>query len=225
MEKITILLVDDHEVIRSGLKTLLELQKDFYVVGEASNGLEAHKQALLLKPSIVVMDITMPECDGLESTKLIKADWPEAIILTLTVHDDKQYFLEMISAGATGYLTKSAASSELVQAIRTVAQGQTYLQPALARWLLEDYQRITGQNDQNSDDDTVPIGINVLSNREREVLEMVANGLNSPEIGSQLGLSPKTISRHRERIMAKLNMHSRTELVKFAIRSGLVKAD
>lgn len=225
MEPISILLVDDHEVVRSGLKTLLDLQPDLNVIGEAKDGNEAYDQAIQLKPSIIIMDITMPVCDGLEATRKIKTDWPDAIILALTVHDDKQYFLEMLSAGAAGYLTKSSAPTELVQAIRTVAKGHTFLQPALARWLLDDYQKMAGQPRVQSPDFEESVGIEVLSDREREVLEMVANGMNSPEIGQRLGLSPKTISRHRERIMAKLNMHSRTELVKFAIRCGLVNVE
>lgn len=225
MEAISILLVDDHKVVRSGLKTLLDLQPDLQVVGEASDGNEAFDQALSMKPNIIIMDITMPVCDGLEATRKIRTEWPEATILALTVHDDKQYFLEMLTAGAAGYLTKSSAPTELVQAIRTVAKGQTFLQPALARWLLDDYQKMAWQPRTQTAELEGTVGIEVLSDREREVLEMVANGLNSPEIGKRLGLSPKTISRHRERIMAKLNMHSRTELVKFAIRCGLVKVD
>jgi two-component system response regulator NreC len=150
-------------------------------------------------------------------------------VLALTVHDDKQYFSQMLVAGAAGYITKQAAADDLVAAIRTVANGNIYLQPALARWLLEDYQRLATQGTQlghNGTQEAVEIGntvgLEVLSQRERQVLELVADGLNNQEIGARLELSPKTIARHRERIMNKLNMHSRTELVKFAIRTGLV---
>jgi two-component system response regulator NreC len=216
------MLVDDHQVIRTGLKSFLETQPDFRVVAEAGNGREAIERALEIRPDIVLMDITMPEMDGLEATRQLKKLWPECIVLSLTVHEDKYYFMEMLAAGASGYLTKQAASDELVQAIHTVAQGHVYLQPALARWLIDDYQRLAAVNSPPSDTENV-IGLDVLSEREREVLELVAQGLNNAEIGERLQLSPKTIARHRERIMNRLNLHSRTDLVKFAIRTGLVK--
>jgi two-component system response regulator NreC len=222
MSQISIMLVDDHQVIRTGLKSFLETQPDFRVVAEAGNGREAIERALEIRPDIVLMDITMPEMDGLEATRQLKKLWPECIVLSLTVHEDKYYFMEMLAAGASGYLTKQAASDELVQAIHTVAQGHVYLQPALARWLIDDYQRLAAVNSPPSDTENV-VGLDVLSEREREVLELVAQGLNNAEIGERLALSPKTIARHRERIMNRLNLHSRTDLVKFAIRTGLVK--
>lgn len=222
MSQISIMLVDDHQVIRTGLKSFLETQPDFRVVAEAGNGREAIERALEIRPDIVLMDITMPEMDGLEATRQLKKLWPECIVLSLTVHEDKYYFMEMLAAGASGYLTKQAASDELVQAIHTVAQGHVYLQPALARWLIDDYQRLAAVNSHPSDTENV-VGLDVLSEREREVLELVAQGLNNAEIGERLALSPKTIARHRERIMNRLNLHSRTDLVKFAIRTGLVK--
>lgn len=222
MSQISIMLVDDHQVIRTGLKSFLETQPDFRVVAEAGNGREAIERALEIRPDIVLMDITMPEMDGLEATRQLKKLWPECIVLSLTVHEDKYYFMEMLAAGASGYLTKQAASDELVQAIHTVAQGHVYLQPALARWLIDDYQRLAAVNSPPSDTENV-VGLDVLSEREREVLELVAQGLNNAEIGERLELSPKTIARHRERIMNRLNLHSRTDLVKFAIRTGLVK--
>jgi len=222
MSQIRIMLVDDHQVIRTGLKSFLETQPDFQVVGEAGNGREAIERALELRPDIVLMDITMPEMDGLEATRQLKKLWPECVVLSLTVHEDKYYFMEMLAAGASGYLTKQAASDELVQAIHTVAQGHVYLQPALARWLIEDYQRLSAEKTSPEDTENV-VGLDALSEREREVLEMVAQGLNNAEIGERLELSPKTIARHRERIMNRLNLHSRTDLVKFAIKTGLVK--
>ena len=230
MENITVLLVDDHDVVRTGLRSYLETQPGVQVVGEARDGEEAIRFANELRPQIILMDISMPHMDGLEATRRIKASYPEALILTLTVHEDKQYFMEMLGAGAAGYMTKQAAADELVAAIKSVAAGNIYLQPALARWLLEDYQRLSSQihttphNMPQNHDDRI-VGLDVLSARERQVLEMVAQGLNNEKIGIQLELSPKTIARHRERIMNKLNMHSRTELVKFAIRSGLIQLD
>jgi two-component system response regulator NreC len=146
MRPIRLLLVDDHEVVRTGLKSYLQTQPGLEVVAEASNGSEAIARALEVRPDIILMDITMPGMDGLEATRQLKAMWPEAVILALTIHEDKFYFMEMLAAGASGYLTKQAAADELVQAIRTVATGSVYLQPALARWLLEDYQRLAGQD-------------------------------------------------------------------------------
>jgi two-component system response regulator NreC len=222
MQVIRLMLVDDHEVVRTGLKSYLQTQEGLEVVAEAGNGREAIERALQAHPDIILMDITMPEMDGLEATRRIKQGWPEAVVLALTVHEDKFYFMEMLAAGASGYLTKQAAGDELVEAIRTVAAGNIYLQPALARWLLEDYQRLAQQIPDSSDQPAAGPGLDALSKRERQVLEMVAQGLNNAQIGDHLGLSPKTIARHRERIMHKLNMHSRTELVKFAIQTGLV---
>jgi two-component system response regulator NreC len=200
------------------------------VVAEASHGAEALERAARLRPDIILMDITMPEMDGLEATQRIKEKLPDCQVLALTVHEDKQYFMNMLAAGASGYLTKRAAADELVEAIRAVAAGNVYLQPALARWLLEDYQRLAGATGSFPPHPTRgrpedPIGLEILSSRERGVLELVGQGLNNQEIGARLSLSPKTISRHRERIMKKLNMHSRTELVKFAIRTGLISLE
>lgn len=221
MQTIRLLLVDDHEVVRTGLKSYLESQPSLKVVAEASNGREAIERALEIRPDLILMDITMPEMDGLEATRQLKAQWPECLVLALTVHEDKFYFMEMLTAGASGYLTKQSAADELVQAIHTVAAGNVYLQPALARWLIEDYQRLASEKPLPADAESA-VGLDALSEREREVLEMVAQGLNNAEIGAKLELSPKTIARHRERIMNRLNLHSRTELVKFAIKTGLI---
>jgi two-component system, NarL family, response regulator NreC len=229
MKKIRLMLVDDHEVVRVGLKNFLQTQEDFEVVAEASNGEEAVSRALTARPDIILMDITMPGVDGLEATRRLRVLCPECLILALTVHDDKQYFMQMLAAGASGYITKQAAGDDLIAAIHTISAGSIFLQPALARWLLEDYQRLARQSTttqasvQSEGDEMHLVGLDVLSLRERQVLELVAHGSNNQQIGQQLELSPKTIARHRERIMHKLNMHSRTELVKFAIRTGLVQ--
>ena len=227
MNPISVILVDDHDVVRTGLRSFLNTQEDIKVVAEAKNGQEALSRAAQMQPDLVIMDITMPGMDGLEATRRLKVQNPECLVLALTVHEDKQYFMEMLAAGASGYITKQAAADDLVAAIRAVAAGQVYLQPALVRWLLEDYQRLAKHEQEQVK--PVPngeevIGLEVLSKREREVLELVGQGWNNQQIGGQLGLSPKTIARHRERIMHKLNMHSRTELVKFAIRTGLIAA-
>jgi len=230
MKKIRLLLVDDHEVVRVGLRTFLETQADFETVAEAGTGEAAIEWALKTRPDVILMDITMPGMDGMEATRRLQSLCPDCRVLALTVHDDKQYFMQMLAAGALGYITKQAAADELVEAIHTIAEGNVYLQPALARWLLEDYQRLARDGSTAAAAAAQPaegkvIGLNVLSQRERQVLEMVAHGDNNQEIGQQLNLSHKTIARHRERIMKKLNMHSRTELIKFAIRTGLVQLE
>ena len=232
MDTIKLMLVDDHDVVRTGLRSFLETQPDFKVIAEAKNGLQALERAKEAQPDIVLMDITMPDMDGMEATLQFKKLYPDCQILVLTVHADKQYFMKMLSVGASGYITKQAAADELVAAIQAVAAGHVYLQPALARWLLEDYQQLAKQvvlsapdegNAKDKEKDAVDLDI--LSQRERQVLELVGEGLNNHDIGRRLGLSPKTIARHRERIMKKLNMHSRTELVKFAIRTGLISLE
>jgi len=230
MDKIRLLLVDDHDVVRTGLKTFLESQGRFQVVAEAANGLEAIQRTLETNPTIVLMDISMPGMDGLEATRQLRKMCPASQVLALTVHDDKHYFMEMLAAGASGYLTKQAAAEELVSALDAIADGNVYLQPALARWLLEDYQWLSSRRGAAAEaaieePQVEPTSLDVLSARERQVLELVAQGHSNIDIGQQLNLSHKTIARHRERIMKKLNLHSRTELVKFAIRTRLISLE
>ena len=230
MDTIKLMLVDDHDVVRTGLRSFLQTQPGLEVVAEAKNGLEALEKAGDAQPDIILMDITMPDMDGIEATHQLKKLYPDCQILVLSVHDDKQYFMKMLSVGASGYLTKQAAADELVAAIQAVAAGYVYLQPALARWLLEDYQQLVktvtpASNVAPLAKDKNAVNLEILSERERQVLELVGEGLNNHDIGKKLGLSPKTIARHRERIMKKLNFHSRTELVKFAIRTGLISLE
>ncbi len=221
MNEIRLMLVDDHEVVRTGLKSYLETQPGLKVIGEADSGEAALLLAPDICPDVIVMDITMPKMDGLVATRRLMETCPQIKILALTVHEDKQYLFEMLAAGASGYVTKQAAAEELVEAIRTVANGGVYLQPTLARWLLEDYRRLL-VNESQGDAEGGENLLETLSNRERQVLELVAEGLTGPQIGERLGISHRTVARHRERIMAKLNLHSSTELVKFAIRTGLI---
>lgn len=230
MDTIKLMLVDDHDVVRTGLRSFLETQSNFKVVAEAKNGQQALERAREAQPDIVLMDISMPDMDGMEATLQLKNLYSDCQILVLTVHADKQYFMKMLSVGASGYITKQAAADELIAAIQAVAAGHVYLQPALARWLLEDYQRLAKSVVSPSPEETVDknkeaVDLDTLSQRERQVLELVGEGLNNHDIGKKLGLSPKTIARHRERIMKKLNMHSRTELVKFAIKTGLISLE
>ncbi len=221
-QPIRVMLVDDHEVVRAGLRAFLEGQSGIEVVAEAASGAEALRLAGTVCPDVILMDITMPDMDGIQATRRLQEMGAPCPVLALTVHEDKQYFFEMLAAGASGYLSKRAAPDELVNAIQAVAAGHVYLQPSLARWLLEDYRRLSTTMPAQ---ETPPASLDTLTRRERQVLELVAEGLTNPQIGERLGISPKTVARHRERIMAKLNLHSRTELVKFAIRAGLVSLD
>lgn len=228
METIRLMLVDDHDVVRTGLKTFLETQSGLQVVAEAKSGEAAIRLAQELNPQVIVMDITMAGMDGMEATRQIKALCPDCKVLALTVHADEQYFFQMLAAGAEGYVTKQVAAEELVEAIQAVAAGNVYLQPALASWLLKDYRRLLSQSHDRrfvESGNSQTAGLETLSRRELQVLECVAQGMTSVQIGEALGISPKTVARHRERIMGKLNMHSSTELVRFAIRTGLVDND
>ena len=223
---IRLMLVDDHEVVRTGLKAFLDSQEGIQVVAEADNGETAIEIARAVQPDVVVMDISMGGMDGLEATRHLTVVCPKTKVLALTVHADKQYFFEMLAAGAVGYVTKQAAADELVSAIRAVALGNVYLQPVLASWLLQDYRRLLMRSPAHSQNETsqrmAHKGLEVLSKRELQVLELVADGKTNLDIGELLGISPKTVARHRERIMNKLDIHSTTELVKFAIRTGLI---
>jgi len=227
MNTIRLMLVDDHDIVRTGLKSFLDTQEGLQVVAEANSGKQAIERAQETHPDVVVMDITMPEMDGLEATRRLKELDEDCYVLALTVHEDKQYLFEMLSAGASGYVTKQVAAEELVTAIRCVAFGNVYLQPTLARWLLEDYRRLLTKTPPGvrrfGEQKEGEKGLDVLSKRELQVLEAVAEGYTNKETGKQLGISPKTVARHRERIMHKLNLHSSTELVKFAIRTGLIE--
>lgn len=227
MTPLTLLVVDDHIVVRTGLRSLLSTQSTMEVVAEAGNGKEAMEKARELHPDIIIMDITMPLMDGIEATRRITAHDPAARILALTVHEDKQFFFRMLLAGARGYISKQAASQELVTAIETVAAGKFYLQPDQADWLVEAYRELSQQaqarHAEVAADGAEDSQADILSQREIQVVELVAAGLTTPEIAETLQLSPKTVSRHRERIMQKLNIRSTVELVKFALRTGIAR--
>jgi len=209
-----VLLVDDHEIVRTGLRMLFQAEPDIVIVGEAGSGEAAIAAVTALKPDVVVMDIAMPGMSGIEATRQIKAISPETAVLALTMHEEEPYFFQMLEAGASGYVPKRAAADDLVSAIRIVAQGQVFLYPSLARLLVQDYlQRETADQPEKAD---------LLTPREREVLTLIAEGLTNREIAEALVISVKTVDRHRENIMHKLNLHNRVELVKYAIAKGLI---
>ncbi|HEC21959.1 MAG TPA: response regulator transcription factor [Chloroflexi bacterium] len=213
---IRLILVDDHDVVRSGIRALLDAQGDMEVVGEAASGVEAMEVVKELQPDVVLMDISLPDMDGMEVTRRVKQCCQTTAVLALTIHEGREYFFEMLNAGASGYVPKSAAPEELMLAIRAVARGEVYLHSSVAQLLLQDYLR---REEDEQAEETTSAG---LTEREREVLTLLAEGLMNREIGERLNISPKTVARHRENIMRKLKLHSRTELVKYAIKIGLI---
>ncbi|MGI8744104.1 MAG: response regulator [Bryobacteraceae bacterium] len=207
---IRILLADDHAMVRKGFRLILEAQSDMSIVGEAGNGREAVELAESLHPDVIVMDVSMPELNGIEATRRLAASSPRTRVLALSMHKDSVYVREILRAGARGYLLKDSIDSELVSAVRAVAKGDGYLAPAVSDAVLTDYRR------------HVTDPLDLLSSREREVLQMIAEGKTNKEVASALNLSVYTIDAHRGKIMEKLNLHSTGELVRFAVRNGLV---
>jgi len=215
MSPVRVLLVDDHAVVRAGLRMLLSADPELLIVGEAENGAQGMRLARDLAPDVVLMDISMPDMNGIEATRRIKELCPDVAVLALTMHEDDQYFFEMLAAGASGYVPKRAAPNDLIAAIHAVRSGGVFLFPSVARLLVTDYrQRIEHGGSAGAFD--------VLTEREREVLVLIAQGLSNQEIADKLVISIKTVNRHRENIMAKLNLHSRVELVRYAIEKGLI---
>jgi DNA-binding NarL/FixJ family response regulator len=210
MKQIRILLADDHAVVRRGFQMILAEQPDMEVVGEAGNGREALELAATLKPDVVVMDVAMPELNGIEATRRMADHAPHARVLALSMHKDSVYVREILRAGARGYLLKDAAPADLVSAVRAIAAGEGYLSPAVSDAVLDDYRR------------HVTNPIDLLTSREREVLQMLAEGKTNKEIAGVLNLSVYTVDAHRGRIMEKLNAHSINDLVRFAVRNGLI---
>ncbi len=214
MDKIKILLVDDHAIMRDGIRALLSLYDDIEIVGEASEGTEAIEKTQELMPDVVVMDIAMPGMDGLEATRRIKKNNPEVKILVLTQHDNREYILSAIKAGTAGYIPKKALGSELVSAIRAVCKGESFLYPSAAATLIKDYLRRADEEPYDR-----------LTAREREILKLIAEGHTSREIADRLFISLKTVLGHRTKIMQKVDIHNRTELIRYAMRKGLIGMD
>lgn len=209
------LLVEDHAVVREGIRLVLDSQADIRVVGEAGNGLEALSLVARLKPDVVVMDISMEGMDGIEATRRMREQDPAIRILVLTVHEDEEYLLRVLKAGACGYIPKRAAGVDLVNAVRAVHRDEAYIHPSVARSLVDDYLRHVDAGNEHPDG---------LTAREVEILRLVAEGLTNQAIAERLFLSAKTVDGHRARIMAKLGIHSRTALVRYAIRKGIVES-
>lgn len=209
-----ILLVDDHAMFRAGIRALLEAEGRLQVVGEASSGDEAVDRVRELKPDVVVMDLSMPGSNGLEATRRIAALELDTKVLVLTVHAEEEYLVPVVEAGASGYLTKTSADNDLIEAIKVVARGEVYLPPKATTLLLQRYK--ASESEEGA-------GLHDLSTREQEVLALTAEGYSSREIGKKLFISPKTVDTYRSRIMDKLGLNHRSELVRFALRVGLLK--
>lgn len=210
-----LLLVDDHAVVRSGLRMLLSAESDVEIVGEASTAGQAMEAASHIRPDVILMDIGLPDLSGIDATREIKKRFPEIAIVALTIHEDQEYFFKMLEAGASGYVPKRAAPEELLIAIRAAAAGEVYLYPSLAKLLVNDYLTQDHPAEEKAN-------LDGLTEREHEVLTYLAEGANNEKIASALVISPKTVERHRENIMRKLNLHSRSELVRYAIRKGII---
>lgn len=215
MKKIKVLVVDDHTIVRDGIYSLLSLTPDIEVVGEAVNGREALDIVSKLLPDVVLMDLSMPLMDGLEATRQIHKKLPEIKILILTQYDDREHVFPVIKAGASGFISKTAASSELVSGIRSVHHGDSFLSPAITRLLVENYQYGNGNRESHDPYEQ-------LTDREREILKLLSEGHTTQEIARLLIISPKTVEGHKTNLMTKLDLHSRVELVKYALRKGII---
>ncbi|HLH73439.1 MAG TPA: response regulator transcription factor [Chloroflexota bacterium] len=216
MQRIRVLLADDHAVLRAGLRALLAGEPDMEVIGEATDGEDAIVQAQRLRPDVLVLDIAMPRVNGLEVIRRIREQGLDVKVLVLTMHSEEQYLLQVLRAGGSGYVLKASADTELMEAIRTVHRGEAFLYPSATALLLEDYRERKGEDEHDRFDD--------LSEREREVLALTAAGYTNQEIADKLIISAKTVDTYRSRIMEKLDLHHRSELVKIALRRGLLNA-
>lgn len=215
MQKIKVLIVDDHTLVRDGIRALLSLANDIEVVGEAANGMEALTKVKELAPDIVLMDLAMPVMGGLEATRRIRKSYPKTKVLVLTQYDDTDYVVPVIETGARGFVTKMSAFSELAAAIQAVYRGESYLSPSAAAALVEEFQVKTGVDGEKDP-------YQLLTDREREVLKLLAEGHTAREIAEILVISPKTVEWHKTSLMEKLNIHNRTDLIKFAIRKRII---
>ncbi len=215
MNSIRVLLADDHTILREGIRSLLEDEPDMQVIGEAEDGMQAVKLTGQLEPDVVIMDIAMPLLNGLEATRQIRRNYPNVKVLILTMHENEEYIRQVLASGAMGYILKDAAARELLDAIRAVQRGEAILSPAVTRLVIEDYLRWGELQPQND--------ASILSPREREVLQLIAEGYTNKQIAEILSISIKTVQAHRANIMSKLDLHDRGELIKYAIQKKIIE--
>jgi len=215
MKKLRILLADDHIVMRTGLRALLERQSNLEVVGESENGRETVALAASLRPDVVVMDVGMPVLNGIEATQTIVAQYPTIAVVILSMHADESYVMRALKAGARGYLLKDSAAADLMGAIQAISQGKSFFSPKVSRILAEDYVRVLKQKGAVDSYD-------LLTSREREILQLLAEGRTNKEVATALNISPYTVETHRSHILQKLNLHNSAELVLYAVRKGII---
>ncbi|MBW1824675.1 MAG: response regulator transcription factor [Deltaproteobacteria bacterium] len=217
MRKIKVVVADDHTILRQGIKALLDNQEGIEVVGEAKDGREAIKTIEELLPDVILMDIAMPGLNGLEATRRIKKKFPKVKVVVLTMHANEEYIFQILNAGADGYLVKETAFQDLISAINAVHKGEAFMSPSISKKVMTDYiQRAQGEE---------KVGFDTLTTREREILQLVAEGNSNKKIAEALFISPKTVETHRAHIMDKLNIHDRAGLIKYAIRKGMINLD
>jgi Response regulator containing a CheY-like receiver domain and an HTH DNA-binding domain len=212
MDKISVLIADDHRLVRDGLKTIIDSSNDIHVVGEASNGLEVLKKVEELQPNVVLLDISMPKLNGMEAARRIRKEHPETKILILTMHEEEEYSLKMVRIGVSGYLLKDSTALEVMEAIRSVYSGKAFFSPQVAKVIAESYREaVAGKEDPYER----------LNDREREVLQLITEGHTNKEIAELLFISPKTVDNHRTNLMRKLDIHSTADLVRWATKRGM----
>lgn len=216
MAKIKVLVADDHAIVREGVKMILAKESDIEVVGEASDGQQALELVEQMQPAVVVMDISMPGMGGIEATQLVKERHPGVNVLALTMHEDESYVFKLLRAGASGYVLKRAAAQDLVQAVRAAARGEAFLYPSVARNVIQDYLKRVEAGEERARYDG-------MTEREKEILTLIAQGLSNKQIADRLYISIKTVQTHRAHILEKLGLHDRSELVRYAIRKGLIE--
>jgi len=217
MGKIKVLIADDHTILRQGIKALLDNQSGIEVIAEAKDGREALTLIERLLPDVILMDIAMPGLNGLEATRRIKKKFPKIKVLVLTMYTNEEYVFQILQAGANGYLVKETAFQDLISAIKAVYRDEAFMSPSISKKVISRYtQRVRETNDTACD---------ILTTREREILQLIAEGSSSKKIAEALFISPKTVETHRTHIMDKLNIHNRTDLIKYAIRKGIVDID
>jgi DNA-binding NarL/FixJ family response regulator len=218
MKRTKVILADDHTIVRKGLRSLLDGERDMDVIGEAGDGREAIELVAQLKPHIIVMDIGMPVLNGLEATRRIIKKHPETKVLILTMHTNEEYVFEILSAGASGYIVKKAAPTELVSAIRAIRQGESFLSPSISKKVIDEYVQRAGE-------ETREDAFELLTNRERDVLQLIAEGNSTRAISEKLYVSVKTVEAHRSNLQKKLDLHGTADLTRYAIRKGIVDAE